>query len=558
MLGAQLVIRALARRKVATIFSLSGNQIMPLYDACIDAGIRIVHVRHEAAAVFMADAWAQVTGEVGVALLTAGPGLSNGIAPLYSALQSESSVLLLSGDSSVSEDGLGAFQEMDQAAMTAPVTKLSRRVMSVDALGAAIDEAMDRALAPRRGPVHLALPFDVLTATAAGDDWPAPVPAARAARLGDQDALALIHALSAAQRPMVLAGPSVARAAVCQTWQDWSSRHRIPLVVMESPRGLRDPAAGAVAGQIAQSDLVVLAGKALDFTLGFGRGQVFSQDVRVIAVDPDPALLERARRLLGDRLVLAVSGDPDAIPATVAELPGAVAAAARLAWQAQVRDAMAVRTSAATPAATPAAAPGRIGSRALCERVQDFLREAPQTIVVCDGGEFGQWAQAFCEGSIRIINGLSGAIGGGICHAIAAKIARPDATVVVLMGDGTSGFHCMEFDTAVRENAPFIAVVGNDLRWNAEHLIQVRSYGADRLIGCGLAPTARYHLVAEALGGFGREVLAMDELMPALREAASSGRPACLNVRIDGQPAPVYGSPAASAPVPAPAPAPAH
>jgi acetolactate synthase-1/2/3 large subunit len=120
MLGSQLVIQALARRGVRTIFSLSGNQIMPLYDACIDAGIRIVHVRHEAAAVFMADAWSQVTGEIGVALLTAGPGITNGVAPLYSAAQAESPVLLLSGDSPLGEDGMGAFQEMDQAAIPRP------------------------------------------------------------------------------------------------------------------------------------------------------------------------------------------------------------------------------------------------------------------------------------------------------------------------------------------------------------------------------------------------------------------------------------------------------
>lgn len=539
MVGAELVIRALARRNVRTIFSLSGNQIMPLYDACIDAGIRIVHVRHEAAAVFMADAWAQVTGEVGVAMLTAGPGLSNGVAPLYSALQSESPVLLLSGDSSVSEDGLGAFQEMDQAAMTAPVTKLSKRVMSLDVLGAAIDQSIDTALAPRRGPVHLALPFDVLTATTDGDALPALRTSVRAASLGDRDAQALINALSNAQRPIVLAGPSAARVHARQRWQGWSGRNLIPFVTMESPRGLRDPAAGSVAEQIAQSDLVVLAGKVLDFTLGFGRGQVFGQDVRVIAVDPDPAMLERAKRLLGNRLELAIPSDPDAILTSIAEVPNATA---RSAWLEQVQQAMAVRTSPASPAV----ALGSIGSRGLCELVQDFLRDATEPIVVCDGGEFGQWAQAFCHGPVRIINGMSGAIGGGICYAIAAKLARPNATVVVLMGDGTSGFHFMEFDTAVRENAPFIAVVGNDFRWNAEHLIQMRSYGADRLIGCTLAESARYHLAAGALGGFGAQVIAIDEVIPALRAAASSGRPACLNVTIDSQPAPVYATRAAS------------
>lgn len=147
MLGSQLIIRSLRRLGVKTIFSLSGNQIMPLYDACIDAGIRIVHVRHEAAAVFMADAWAQITGELGVAMLTAAPGITNGLAPLYSASQAESPVLLISGDSPVGEDGSGAFQELDQVSITRPLTKLSLRPLTVEALYPALDSAVAQALA---------------------------------------------------------------------------------------------------------------------------------------------------------------------------------------------------------------------------------------------------------------------------------------------------------------------------------------------------------------------------------------------------------------------------
>jgi acetolactate synthase-1/2/3 large subunit len=185
-------------------------------------------------------------------------------------------------------------------------------------------------------------------------------------------------------------------------------------------------------------------------------------------------------------------------------------------------------------------APGRIGSRALCEQVQQFLATAHEPIVVCDGGEFGQWAQAFCQAPVRIVNGVAGAIGGGLPQAIAAKIARPEATVVVLMGDGTAGFHLMELDTAVREAAPVIAVIGNDLRWNAEHQIQLRNHGPARLVGCQLADSARYHAVAQALGGFGAAVREAAELSVALGQAQASGLPACVDVAIDSQPAPVF------------------
>jgi acetolactate synthase-1/2/3 large subunit len=534
MLGSQLVVRALARQGVTTVFSLSGNQIMPVYDACLDAGIRIVHVRHEAAAVSMADAWAQVTGGVGVALLTAGPGLANGLAPLMSALHAESPVLLLSGDTPLAEDRLGAFQELDQAGMTRPVTKAARRVRGLDELAGAVDQAVALALAPRRGPVHLALPFDLLTADsglAALPPLPAPVPgpAADATSLG-----ALARLLAQAERPLVLAGPGAARAAVRADWQARGAQWAVPVLALESPRGLRDPSLGAAAECLARADLVVLAGKPLDFTLGFGRGQVFGAQTRVVVLDPDPALVERARGLLGERLALACVCESGAALDRAALL--ARPAGDRADWRHNVASALAAR-SQARPASV---APGRIGSRALCEQVQQFLATAHKPIVVCDGGEFGQWAQAFCQAPVRIVNGVAGAIGGGLPQAIAAKIARPEATVVVLMGDGTAGFHLMELDTAVREAAPVIAVIGNDLRWNAEHQIQLRNHGPARLVGCQLADSARYHAVAQALGGFGAAVREAAELSVALGQAQASGLPACVDVAIDSQPAPVF------------------
>lgn len=533
MLGSELIIRSLRRRGVTTIFSLSGNQIMPLYDACIDAGIRIVHVRHEAAAVFMADAWSQITGELGVAMVTAAPGLTNGLAPLYSASQAESPVLLISGDSSVSEDGSGAFQELDQVAITRPLTKLSVRPQSAAELCPALEDAITQALAPRRGPVHVALPFDLLTAESGIADLPQ-APA-------DQPAVALDAAyvdqltelLNAARRPLVLAGPTSARSHGRSARASAQATLGLRIIPMESPRGLKDPSLGALAGIMPSADLIVLAGKCLDFTLGFGGTGALGDNARVAVIDPDPAMLERASRLLGERLVLAFQADP---VAALAAIRAARASAERLAWQEQVDDALRSRMIKAPSAPVE----GALGPRALCETVQAFLASAPDPILICDGGEFGQWAQAFCQAPVRIINGMSGAIGAGVCYAIAAKIARPEATVVVMMGDGTAGFHLMELDTAVREGAAVIAVIGNDLRWNAEHLIQMRSYGPQRLIGCELSPTARYHDVASALGGAGLAAHDVDGLANALKGAADSGLPACINVSLAGEAAPVF------------------
>ncbi len=533
MLGSELIIRSLRRRGVTTIFSLSGNQIMPLYDACIDAGIRIVHVRHEAAAVFMADAWSQVTGELGVAMVTAAPGLTNGLAPLYSALQAESPVLLISGDSSVSEDGSGAFQELDQVAITRPLTKLSVRPQSAAELCPALEDAITQALAPRRGPVHVALPFDLLTAESGIADLPEAPADQPAVALDAAHVDQLAELLNAARRPLVLAGPTSARSHGRSARAAAQATLGLRIIPMESPRGLKDPSLGALAGIMPSADLIVLAGKCLDFTLGFGGTGALGDNARVAVIDPDPAMLERAGRLLGERLVLALQADP---VAALAAIRAAQASAERLAWQKQVDDALRSRTIKAPSAPVE----GALGPRALCETVQAFLTSAPDPILICDGGEFGQWAQAFCQAPVRIINGMSGAIGAGVCYAIAAKIARPEATVVVMMGDGTAGFHLMELDTAVREGAAVIAVIGNDLRWNAEHLIQMRTYGPQRLIGCELSPTARYHDVASALGGAGFAAHDVDSLAYALKGAADSGLPACINVSLAGEAAPAF------------------
>jgi acetolactate synthase-1/2/3 large subunit len=174
----------------------------------------------------------------------------------------------------------------------------------------------------------------------------------------------------------------------------------------------------------------------------------------------------------------------------------------------------------------------------VCAAVQALIDTRRDAVLVTDGGEFGQWAQACVRSARRITNGPSGAIGASLPFAIAARLARPSATVVAMLGDGTIGFHLAEFDTALRAGAPFVAVVGNDARWNAEHQIQLRDYGPQRLIGCELMPT-RYDRVVQAMGGHGEHVEHEDELGDALERAAASGLPACVNVKLDGHPAPV-------------------
>ena len=529
---------------VRRLFSLSGNQIMPVYDACIDAGLAIVHVRHESAAVHMADAWAQITGEVGVALVTAGPGFGNALSALFSARHSESPVLLLSGDSPVGADGDGAFQEMPQVEVSRALVKTARRPVRVERLAHDIAGAIAAARSGRPGPAHVALPFDVLRADAgdARDDGYRVGAAAlerRPGPLAHSVASTVAERVARAKRPLVLTGPCMNRSRNGARVSALETALGAPVVALESPRGLRDPALGLFADVLAASDLVVLLGKAIDFSAGFARSPALDAAADLVVIDPERSMIDRADRIAGGRIAVSAQADADLAADTIAAaassaVRSAASGTSDRAWYDEVAAAIAERTVVASEVDV------RLHPRAVCEAVQRVLDAADEPILVCDGGEFGQWAQALCTAPVRVVNGLSGAIGGGLCHALAAKLARPNATVVAMMGDGTAGFHFIELDTAVREGAAFTTVIGNDFRWNAEHQIQIRDYGPDRLIGCELAPSARYDLAAAGLGCHGEHVTQAAELEAALTRALASGRPACLNVEIDGVAAPVF------------------
>jgi len=526
MNGARLLTRCLRAAGVETVFSLSGNQIMPVYDAAIDDGLRIIHTRHEGGAVYMADGFAQASGTLGVALVTAAPGFANALSAVYSARMNESPVLFLSGDSPVREDGNAPFQELDQCAMAAPVVKASFRPTSTAELGAMLGEAIRTALSGRQGPVHIALPADILNAGANDGDMPSdlsPRP------LPFEDAQTVAAALAKAKRPMIVTGPMLNEGRGAGRAAMLREATGAPVVCLESPRGLRDPALGAFVEMLPQADLILGIGKVPDFTMGFARPPAIAETAQLIFVDPDEAALERARTLSASRLALAARADPAACADALSDAAQKVD---RSDWCAAVDAAIGYRDD-------PSTAPG-IHPRTVCARLQATLDAAPDPVLVCDGGEFGQWAQALLHAPMRLTNGLSGAIGGGIGYAIGAKLARPDATVILTMGDGTAGFTLAELDTAARADAPFLGVIGNDARWNAERHIQIRDYGEDRALGCDLDPDTRYDNAAVALGCHGAKIVDEERIVPVIEAAMASGKPAILDIAIASLAAPVF------------------
>src|SRR3954466_8980007 len=271
--GADLLARSLAAAGARHLFALSGNHVMPVFDAALDAGLRLIHVRHEAAAVHMADAWGRLTGEPGIALVTGGPGHSTAVGALYTALASESPLVLISGHAPLAELGKGAFQEMSQAALAAPVTKSSWVVQSADTLGADIVKAWREAKSGTPGPVHLSIPSDVLDAMTT-----VAVPARAAFGPFEEKDDGNAVSLGAAQRPLIIAGPAAMRKGT----RELEDATGIPFIGMESPRGINDPSLGRLAEVLPRADLVLLLGKRIDFTLKFGKA--FAPGCRVVQV----------------------------------------------------------------------------------------------------------------------------------------------------------------------------------------------------------------------------------------------------------------------------------
>jgi len=526
------LIQTLANNGVEVIFSLSGNQIMPLYDACIDANIRIIHTRHEGAAVYMAEAYAQITGKIGVALVTAGPGLLNAVSALYSAARSESPVLLISGDAAVKMDGRGGFQELDQCSVTAPITKYSTRPNSAAKILPELERCLTAALGGSPGPVHLAIAFDILS-TAADVEPVAATRITTASGISDDDLDHIIGAIEAAKYPLFIAGPQANKTRQPVANATLEAALGLPVICLESARGLSDSFYGDLTTTLKAADLIIHLGKLADYSTGIHADGRITAGTPIISIltddqaapnpahDQNPILLIRTGSIPAAMTQLAAAITDHHITIGGDQWPAAITASItrRLDWQ------------AGDQGRHPAA---------LAERLQVAINRAPAPILVADGGEFCQWVQAGCVAPRRIINGPSGAIGGGIAYAIGAAIAAPDAQIFLVMGDGTAGFYLGEMHTAVRTGANITAIIGNDYRWNAEVQIQIDTFGPDRVYGCELDEKADYAAAASGLGAFGKTVGPDDDLDAALASASAYHGPALLNVLIDGQAAPKF------------------
>ncbi len=535
--GADIVARTLEQLGTRKVFTLSGNHIMSIFDAALETKLELIHVRHEASTVHMADAWGRLTGEPGVAMVTGGPGHANAVGALYTALANESPMVLLSGHAGTDELGRGGFQEIAQADLARPVSKASWTASSAATLGEDIAEAFLIARSGRPGPVHLSLPSDLLDEEVA--DASAAIPeadtlSAAPAVLPDVLADATLDAISKARAPLIIAAPHLSGPHGRPLLAALEKAIQAPVIVMESPRGIKDATLGAFSTLLEKTDLIVLLGKPLDFTLKWAEPPAVASSCRLISIDPEPALLERAQVELGDRLLFGALADARTAVQTLTARAGK-REVRQPAWLAEARSYLDHRPADWTALKGKN---GRLHAYEVFSALKPIVARDPDTVLICDGGEYAQWAQSLIAPPRRIVNGVAGSIGAGIPFAAAARAWESKAPIITIVGDGTFGFHMAEFDTAVRHNLPFVAIVGNDACWNAESQIQLREYGAQRMHGCALLPT-RYDQVVTALGGHGEFVDDVADLTGAIERAIASGKPACVNVMLESVASPV-------------------
>jgi len=540
--GGHLVAKALKNEGVDTIFTLCGGHIIDIYDGCLDEGIRIIDVRHEQTAAHAADGYARQTGRLGCVVTTAGPGCTNAITGVATAFRSESPILHIGGQSSLTQHRMGSLQDLPHVDMMTPITKFASGVFSTERVADMISMAARECFSGAYGPSYLEIPRDVLDAEVPAASAVIPKPGSYRASvksIGDPaDIEKLADILVKAERPAVLLGQQV-----------WSSRGHEEAISFV--RALDIPAYmnGASRGMLPQSDphhfdrtrsdafknadVILIVGTPFDFRMGYGKR--ISKEATLVQIDQSYATIGKNRDIS-----LGLAGDPGVILAAVSQaVTGRIdngARQQRQKWMAELREIEATKLEKLMPMFTTDQNP--IHPYRLAYEINEFLGE--DTIYIGDGGDIvtisaqavrprnpGQWMDPGALGSLGVGTGFS----------MAAKLAHPNKEVVCLYGDGAFGMTAFDMETAQRFGAPYLAVIGNNSAMNQIRYGQLTKYGEERGdVGnkLGDVPFSKF---GDMIGGYGEEVTEASQIQPAMQRAreaiAKSGKCAVVNVWVD-------------------------
>ncbi len=533
--GGKVVAKALKNEGVSHLFTLCGGHIQSIYDGCVDEGIRVVDTRHEQTAAHAADGWARITGEPGVAAVTAGPGVTDAVTGVANAYRAQVPMVIIGGQGPRMFADMGSLQDMNHVELMRPITKWSVSVPDKARLGEYLQSAFRVATQGVPGPVFLEMPLDLLMDNVKEDDVVLyPKYRTRARPAGDPEALdAAAELLRGAEHPMLIVGAQLrwshdGPGAVSRLLESMP----MPTFFNGMARGALPMSHTCVFGQVrkkalAKADVIVIFGTPLDFRLGYGKeGRPFAKGAKIIQVDLDGTEIGRNRPI-----DVGIVGDTGLVLDGLARrLEGTRQTEGRDAWIAEIAEEETkkiAKMSAQLEAETDPPNPLRV-----CAEVDKRL--ADDAIVVGDGGDFVATA-AYTLHLHRPFSwmdpGPLGTLGVGPGYAMAAKLAQPDRQVVIMFGDGSFGLNGMEVEAMVRQGIDVKMVIGNDAGWTQIRRGQVMMYGEEKAVATKLDYT-RYDVVAQGLGAHGEYADTVADLGPALDRAFAAKGPAVVNVKI--------------------------
>ena len=534
--GSHLICKALKLEGVKNVFGLAGDHILPLLNTMVDQDFRIIDMRHEQAAVHMADTWSRLTEQPGVCMYTT-PGFANAIPGLTNAMHTEGAVISIAGCADTHDLVRGAQQEIEQVAMATPICKGSFMVPDARRIPEFIARAMRLAFSGRRGPVHLTIPIDVQEQGVDENEIvftrPEEYRAKESVLANAELVRQAIALLRDARRPLAIAGCAAGYTLSGEALQHFIEATRVPVVTEEQARGLVsddhpyvfgffERGLNRAAAKLRDADVVVLLGRKQDFVIGFCRPPHVSADAKIIQIDPSPMEIGRNRGV-----AVGIVGDVTSV------LEQLTKEASKHAWNELpwIEELCAVRAAQKEWAEKLAQLKTPMHALFVHKAIQSILR--PDDCLVFDGGDFCHFGRSLLPAlkpkHWLYVSSL-GMLGSSLPQALAAKVAYPNSRVIMMTGDGAFGFNAMEFDTAVRHTLNVVAILGNDSAWGIDRQIQLGLYG--RPVATDLLQT-RYEQVVQGLGGHGEFVERPEDLAPALERALTCGKPALLNVAIE-------------------------
>ncbi len=539
--GYGIITGALSRAGVKTVFTIAGDHTLPLMDHMADEGFVFIDVRHEQAAVDMANAYGRITGRPGVTMFTT-PGHANAIPGLTFAYHMETPVVNITGSAAQDRLGLGASQEIDQVGMAKPVTKGAWLLGDPLRAPEYVSRAFRVALNGRRGPTHLTIPLDVQEATVSADRVPqrtmAKPSSGGLAPADSANIKAAVDLLQEAERPLIIAanGAYTVRRDDIERLVETTG---IPVFTEQSARGVisddhtlsagySDGRVNDAAKSIHEADVLLLLGKKLDYTISFGGPPTIGASTKIIQVEPAWEQASTARDA-----ALEIVADPGAVVSQLAD-----EASTRL-WPSHPMAASlksAIRDQRAALDGR-VSGNGQLHAMDLHSSIKRFIDD--DTCLIFEGADFGFYGASYHPAHKQhrwITNGTLGMLGWGVPYGIGAQVALPDSRVVVFTGDGGFGFNGFEVDTALRHNLPVVFIVGNDRVWGIDYHQQEQLFG--KAVATTMLPT-RFDMIAKGIGAHGELVETRAQLLPALERAFAVGKPAVVNVMIEPSPSPL-------------------